>query len=1171
MRKKNGIVRLVLVVLLFSFFFLSCGKSGDSPVDERFQYASFRDVPGVTEDEIKDIEALQKQTGSFVYGMTTGTESFSANGAIGGFSALVCEWLTGLFGIPFKLAIYEWGDLVSGLENGEVDFSGDLTPSDERRKTYFMTGAIAQRTIKYFRIRDSLPLAEIAAERPLRFVFLDGSTTYNSILLTNAYTGFEPVYVRDIESVYELLKSRNADAFLVENVVEAAFDIYGDVIAEDYFPMVYSPVSLATQNPKLQSIISVVQKSLHNGGPRYLSLLYNQGQREYLKYKLFMQLSENEKEYIQTNPVVLFAAENDNYPVSFYNTREKKWQGISFDVLDEIQTLTSLTFKIANDHDINWPFILDMLEDGRASMITELIQSEGRKDRFLWPDSSVMTDFFVLISKSEFRNISASEILYVRVGLPRGTAHTELFKNWFPEHEYATEYENLNIAFDALGRGDVDMVMSSQHQFLTLTNFLELPGYKINVAFNRTFDSTFGFNKNETVLCSIIDKALALIDTSGISGQWMRRTFDYRLKLIRAQIPWLVGATALVLGLLFVLISLQKNRGEGRKLEDLVQERTAELRRSRLYLETALDSAQAANNSKTAFLANMSHEIRTPMNSIVGFAELAMDGETSPKTRDYLSKIHTNAEWLLQIINDILDISKIESGKMEMEIIPFDLHELFASCRTLVMPKAAEKGIQLHFYAEPSVGKRPLGDPTRLRQVFVNLLSNAIKFTNTGMVKLLSDITKTTNDTTTIYFEIKDSGIGMTKDQIDKIFEPFTQAETGTTRKYGGTGLGLAITRNIVAMMGGHLTVESTLGIGSKFSFELTFDTIDITEDEKLERKIVLDDIEKPMFEGEVLLCEDNAMNQQVICEHLARVGLKTTVADNGKIGVDIIKTRMEKGEKQFDLVFMDMHMPVMDGLEASSKILELGVKTPIVAMTANVMADDMEVYKLSGMNDCVGKPFTSQELWRCLLKYFNPVNSEAHTKTPEEKSQAKTLPLEADMEFVKELKKTFLKYNNKKFDEIANALKANDITLAFRLAHTLKSNAGQIGITSLQKAAADVEHQLNDGKNLVTPQQMTLLETELNAALSGITEELSSLPENQNGSSQTDEAPLSPQAVKELFEKLEPMLKMGSPECLKLIDSLRRIPGSEDLIRQIDDFSFDKALVALVELKKKA
>jgi signal transduction histidine kinase/CheY-like chemotaxis protein len=1177
MHITNRVVSLISIVTLLPVLLLSCGKSSSPNLDNVFQYASFRDVPGVTEDEIKSIEELQMQlqmqNSSFVYGVILGVEAFNANGRVGGFSALFCEWLTDLFGIPFIPTLYDWADLLAGLHTTEIDFSGYLTPTEERRKVYLMTDPIAQRTLKYFRVKDSPSLAEITEERPLRIIFLDGSTTYEKVLSLHVYGGFQPLFVKDDSFVYELLKNGEADAFLEENNAEAAFDIYGDVVSEDFFPMVYSPVSLVTQNPALQSIISVMQKVLNNGGSHYLGWLYNRGHQEYLKNKLFMQLTEGEKAYIQAHPVVSFAAENDNYPVSFYNPQENKWQGIAFDVLREMEALTGFVFEQVNDEHTDWSFVLQMLEDGKASMVTELIQSEDRKGRFLWPNASFMTGFSALLSKAEFRDVNVSEILYVKVGLHKGTAHTELFKNLFPDHNNTVEYDNLNDAFNAMDRGEVDMVVTSQHQFLTLTNFLELPGYKINIAFDRAFDSTFGFNKNETVLCSIVDKALAMIDTNGISGQWMRKTFDYRIKLVQAQIPWLIGATALVLGLFFMLILLLRNRAVGRKLEKVVQERTAELYRSRLDLEAALNDAKAANNSKTAFLANMSHEIRTPMNSIVGFSELALDGDVSSKTRDYLVKIRTNAEWLLQIINDILDISKIESGKMEIERIPFDLHELFASCRTLVMPKAVEKGIQLHFYAEPSVGKRPLGDPTRLRQVFVNLLSNAIKFTNTGMVKLLSDIKNVTDKTATIYFEIRDSGIGMTKGQIDKIFEPFTQAETGTTRKYGGTGLGLAITRNIVEMMGGRLMVESTPGVGSKFGFELTFDTIDITEDEKLEKKSVLDDIEKPMFEGEVLLCEDNAMNQQVICEHLARVGLKTTVADNGKIGVDMVQSRKENGIKQFDLVFMDMHMPVMDGLEASAKILELGVKTPIVAMTANVMSDDREIYRLSGMNDCVGKPFTSQELWRCLLKYLKPVSSGTlYIKTPEKKPQAKVSPLEADPDFMKDLQITFLKYNQKKFDDIANALKAGEIELAHRLVHTLKSNAGQLDNTSLQKAAADVELQLKNGKNLVTAEQMAVLKTELDAAISQIEAELSALPEKQHGSSQIGEgSPFNAQSARELFEKLEPMLKMGSPECLKLIDGLRRIPGSEELIRRIDDFSFDTALEALVDLKKGA
>jgi signal transduction histidine kinase/CheY-like chemotaxis protein len=570
-------------------------------------------------------------------------------------------------------------------------------------------------------------------------------------------------------------------------------------------------------------------------------------------------------------------------------------------------------------------------------------------------------------------------------------------------------------------------------------------------------------------------------------------------------------------------------------------------------------AAEAVSLSKSTFLANMSHEIRTPMNSILGFAELAMDGELTHKARDYLAKIRSNAEWLLQIINDILDISKVESGRMELENIPFDMHELFSSCRTLIMPKAVEKGITLYFYVEPSIGKKPLGDPTRLRQVLVNLLSNAVKFTNTGMVKLHAALKEMREKTLTMYFEIKDSGIGMTREQIEKIFDPFTQAESGTTRKYGGTGLGLSITKNIVEMMGGELSVESTPGVGSKFSFELTFDTIDVSDEDANSKKIIFNTLEKPEFEGEILLCEDNTMNQQIICEHLARVGLKTVVAENGKIGVDMVMERKEKGKKQFDLIFMDMHMPVMDGLEASKKILDLNTGVPIVAMTANIMANDREVYSMSGMHDCVGKPFTSQELWCCLMKYLKPLSIDAVHKEAR---------LETDAEFMKKLQLHFVRANKNKFAEITQALEENDLKLAYRLVHTLKSNAGQIGKTLLQRTAADIERQLKEGAVMVTGEQLSSLENELTMVIN----ELSPLLEEarEEGYDAAEHTHLDPEKIVELFDKLEDLLKRGSPECTKLMNDLRSIPGSGLLVQQIDDFEFTDAISTLKELKER-
>jgi len=575
-------------------------------------------------------------------------------------------------------------------------------------------------------------------------------------------------------------------------------------------------------------------------------------------------------------------------------------------------------------------------------------------------------------------------------------------------------------------------------------------------------------------------------------------------------------------------------------------------------LRLARDAAESSNKAKSAFLANMSHEIRTPMNSIVGFSELALDEFIPNSTRNYLTHIQESAKDLLQIINAILDISKIEAGKMELEQIPFDLHEVLSRCRTAIMPKAIEKGITLYFYAEPSLGKMLLGDPTKLRQVLINFLSNAVKFTNLGTVKFWASIVRVGENTVEMHFEIRDSGIGMSPEQIALVYEPFAQADSSTTRKYGGTGLGLTISKSLIELMGGELNVESTPKVGSKFSFNLTFGTVDIPE-EGPDTEHAGYELEKPIFDGEVLVCEDNAMNQQVINEHLTRVGLRTVIASNGKEAIDIVNDRMERGMKPFDLIFMDIHMPVMDGLEATSKITALASLTPIVAMTANIMTCDRELYWAIGMHDCVGKPFSSQELWRCLLKYLVPVDR----KTVGIKSQS-----EADAQLQKMLQVHFLKQNNTKFAEIVEAIETGSMELAHRLVHTLKSNAGQLGKTRLQQIAGDIEELLKGEAlmvELVEKEQLEILEIELRAVLQEFSLQLA---KNEKPSPSAAFKAFDKEESLGLVKRLEPLLKSGNPECLDFIDNIRAIPESENLIRQMENFDFELALSTLAKLK---
>jgi len=546
------------------------------------------------------------------------------------------------------------------------------------------------------------------------------------------------------------------------------------------------------------------------------------------------------------------------------------------------------------------------------------------------------------------------------------------------------------------------------------------------------------------------------------------------------------------------------------------------------------------------------------MNGIIGFSELALDDNLEPKTRNYLSKIKTSAESLLMIINDILDVSKIEAGKMELEKIPFDVSEVFKLCRTMAAPKAREKGLTLFCYAEPSIGRLLLGDPTRLRQILLNLLSNAIKFTNSGIIKLLSAITEKTENTVTIHFEVKDSGIGLTEDQIEKIFQPFIQADGSTTRKYGGTGLGLTITKNFVELMGSKLMVESSYGLGSRFGFDITFETIAVDANYKHSAAAVRYD-EKPIFDGEILVCEDNSLNQLVISDHLSKVGIKTVIAGNGKIGVNYVQERIGDGKKPFDLIFMDIHMPEMDGLEATKELIKSGCKTPIVALTANIMANDRETYFEAGMLDCLSKPFVAHDLWSCLLKFLKPVSM---LSVNEEDADAE------DDEQYMELVTAFVKSNQTTVKDIKDATEAGDVKLAHRLAHTLKSVAGVVGKTALTEAAHVVEHSFYTGKVDSLDKQIEKLEHELQTAL----KELTPLMESHIGKVNkpaVNEYMKKEDALK-LLDNLDSLLESDSFDCLKLVKEVVKIKGTESLIEQVENMEFEKAREILADIKQR-
>ena len=972
MRIAGGVnFRVPGLILVLVLAVSGCGKQAPERRASAEYSANifYQDIPAVTTEEIDAIELLKTRRDSFVFAMNYSTEAFrNEDGSIGGYSALLCDWLGSLFGIPFRLEITGWDELINGLASGAIDFSAEHTATEERLNAYIMTGAIAEHSIKIMRIMGRESLSALAQIRPLRFAFLKGTTTYD-LVWPHVQEGSEAVFAGDYDTVYQLLSGNAVDAFFDEDPAEAVFDRYSDVTSEDYFPLIYGPVSLYTQNPENAPIISVLQKALDSGAIYHLARLYNQGYREYRGRRLIMKLSPEEKAYISLHntpeTAVKIAAEYDNYPNSFYNDYEKEWQGISFDILREISLATGLVFDLAHKPHTDWSDILKMTEEGEASIITELLWTPERVGHYIWTDTPYVRDFYAMLSAAEHDNIKVNEILFSRIGLIGDSGYANMFYQLFPMHTDTVEYTSNIDAYDALARGDVDMVMAACNQLLSIVNYLERPGYKVNFIFNYPCDSYFGFNKKEIVLCSIISKTQKLINADEIINQWERKVFDYRGKMAKAQRPWLIGASALLLMVLsLVFVMFLRHRREGRRLEKLVGMRTREL-------EAASEAAMAASRTKSEFLANMSHEIRTPINAVTGMTAIARSSDDLNRIHDCLDKIGAASRQLLGIINDILDMSKIEAKKFDMAFEPFFLEAMISNIGSIISVRAAEKKQRFIIDIAPDLPATVIGDEMRFSQILINLLSNAVKFTpEGGEIRLTFKYSGSRNGKEEIEASVRDTGIGITKEQQEKLFNAFVQAESGTAKRFGGTGLGLAISKSLAELMGGGITVESTPGKGSCFTVRVLLQAGACELPAVSGSGTTAGDFD---FRGRsLLLVEDVPINREIVLALLEETGVAIDCAENGQIAVDMFRSAPDK----YNLIFMDVQMPVMDGYNATAAIRALDVprakNIPIIAMTANAFAEDVEKCKKAGMNHHIAKPIEVEAILEILSRYFN-------------------------------------------------------------------------------------------------------------------------------------------------------------------------------------------------------
>lgn len=951
-------------------------------------------------------------------------------------------------GLHFQVETDVWAKTMAKMGAGELDGLACAAATPERKRHLLFTDPYV-----------TMPLAMIVRKEVEGVVTMEDLASRKVALNRDSY--LHEWFAEKYPETRLYLANSNKEA--LEAVAFGKADVYvGNIAVASYImekgflsnlkiagrvPQMNTSVSIAVDMSQ-PVLFSIIRKTLSRITPaekeHIVHKWYKQSKEAVRKSRV--KLSAREKAWILSHPVVRVGGGPDWAPVDFVH--DGRYSGIAKDYLDLIAAKTGLHFEVVVE---KWSRNLEKIKNGTIDMLDAVYYRQERAAymHFTQPYFELLDYFFI---RKDLKARSLSDLDGYRAAMPRGYAHGKILEKAFPKIKIVW-VDTFQEAVDAVAEGKADMLFDT---FASISYVLQKEGIGNIVPFQAYRGEEvnkihMAVRPGMDMLASILNKGLAAItpeEAQRIRDRWLISPPDY---------TWFYQIAALLLILL--LGTAYWNRKLSREVAKR-KEAEAALLHSKMLLEAQTRKAVEANRAKSAFLSNMSHEIRTPMNAIIGFTELLDEEVTGTRQKSYVRTIRSAGNALMLLINDILDLSKIEAGKLKIVNTASDLHRLAEEIGAIFMPEVRKKGLDLMVDVSDEVPASVLLDEVRLRQILLNLVGNAVKFTEKGHIILRIRVSRRDEHLSKVdlKIEVKDTGIGIPASQLEKIFGYFEQVDSEERRKFGGTGLGLAISSKLARMMDGVLSVESAEGEGATFTLLLHHIDIASAVQEKQAASLAADEAEQIVFEKALILVADDVeSNRDLIVNHFEHTALRVVTACDGSEAVAVFE------REKPDLVLMDIRMPVMDGYEAAAAI-RAESDVPIVALTASVMAEELTHTGREYFDGFLRKPILRRDLLVELSRFLphRALHAEttASSPVPELGEKAKkafeTIREKFEKEIVPQKQRAARSHNMADISQFATAVKTvaakYEIEMFVRYAEDLEEAVGAYDIAAIER-----------------------------------------------------------------------------------------------------------------------